>query len=159
MNVKQKIAALGVGVALLGGGSAVALATSLPSSAASSPSATPTTTGTGTQGTPRGQRAGALMRRVVHGDVIVRTKQGFQHVMYDRGTVTSKGDNTFTIHRPDNVDVTIKVDSSTKYRGIQSFDQLQTGKPAIVLSQNGTAIGVGQQAAGASPGGSGTTTS
>jgi hypothetical protein len=142
VNIKQKIAALGVGVALLGGGSAIALATSAPSSAATAPPATAPAQG---QGQGRGAKAGALMRRVVHGDLTVRTKNGFEKATYDRGTVTAKSGDSFTLQRPDNVSVTIKVSDTTKYRGIQSFDQLQVNKPAIVLSQAGTAQMVGQR--------------
>jgi hypothetical protein len=156
VNIKQKIATLAVGVALVGGGSAIALATSATSSAAtgstgSTATSTPANPQAGAGGTAaagRKGRAGGLLRRVVHGDLTVRGKQGFQNVTYDRGMVTAKGDASFTITRPDKVTVTIKVSDTTRYRGIQSFDQLQVNKPAIVLSQGGNAVMVGQRVGG-----------
>jgi hypothetical protein len=152
VKIKQKFAALGVGVALLGGGSAVALATSGASSAATAPSSAPQAPQPGAQpgaqqGKANGGRSGALMRRVVHGDLTVRTKNGFEKVTYDRGTVTAKDGSSITLKRPDGVAVTVKVADTTRYKGVQSLDQVQVDKPAIVLSKDGTALTVAQRSA------------
>ena len=149
MNIKQKIAAAAVGVALLGGGAGLAVAMGGTSSAATADSAAAAQQSQGQQ--PGGRKAGAqFLRRVEHGDLTVRTKDGFDKVQYDRGKVTAKTGNSFTLQRPDNVSVTIKVDGSTKYRGISSLDELQTGKPTVVVSKDGTAQMVGQRT-GAAP--------
>lgn len=151
VNIRQKIAAAAVGVALLGGGAGLAVAMGGTSSAATSDTSSATTSGGAAAAQPpAGQkgdkRAGAqFLRRVVHGDLKVRTKDGFDNVAYDRGKVTSKTGNSFTLQRPDNATVTIKVDGNTKYRGISSVDELQVGKPTIVVSKDGTALMVGQR--------------
>jgi hypothetical protein len=144
VNIKQKIAAAAVGVALLGGGAGLAVAMGGTSSAATADSAAAAQQSQGQQ--PGGRKAGAqFLRRVEHGDLTVRTKDGFDKVQYDRGKVTSKTGNSFTLQRPDNVSVTIKVDGATKYRGISSVDELQVGKPTVVVSKDGTALLVGQR--------------
>jgi hypothetical protein len=152
MNIKQKVAALGVGVALVGGGGAIATAAGGPSSAttgAQTAQAAPPGGGQpGHPGQANGRPAGALMRRVVHGDLTMQAKDGFQKVQYDRGTVTAKDSGGFTIKRPDNVSVTVKVADTTKYKGIQGLDQLQVNQPVIVLSKDGTAVMVGQRSSG-----------
>jgi hypothetical protein len=147
VNIKQKIAAAAVGVALVGGGAGLAVAMGGTSSAATSDSTTATTAPAQQPGGKAGGRkAGAqFLRRVEHGDLTVRTKGGFDNVTYDRGKVTSKTGNSFTLQRPDNVTVTIKVDANTKYRGISSVDELQVGKPTVVISKAGTALLVGQR--------------
>ena len=149
MDIRHKIGAAAVGVALVGGGAGLAVAMGGTSSAATSD------TGAAAAQQPAGQkgaeRAGAqFLRRVEHGDLTVRTKGGFDNVTYDRGKVTSKTGNSFTIQRPDNVSVTVKVDGNTKYRGISSVDELQVGRPTVVVSKDGTALLVGQRA-GAAP--------
>jgi hypothetical protein len=116
-----------------------------------SPSA-PTTQSTSTAG-PSGQqapagkagRANGVLRRVVHGDLVVRGKQGFQNVTYDRGTEDGVSANTLTITRPDGKKVSVKLTSTTRYRGVQDASQLQTGKQTLVLSKDGNALMVGQR--------------
>jgi hypothetical protein len=157
VDIKQKIAAAAVGVALLGGGAGMAVAMGGTSSAATSDAST--AAAQQPAGNAGGRKAGAqFLRRVEHGDLTVRTKNGFDKVQYDRGKVTSKTGNSFTLQRPDNVSVTIKVDGNTKYRGVSSVDELQVGKPTVVVSKDGTALLVGQRTGAApapAPGGSG----
>ncbi|MBV8960466.1 MAG: hypothetical protein JOZ37_06750 [Actinobacteria bacterium] len=144
MNIKQKIAAAAVGVALLGGGAGLAVAMGGTSSAATTDTAA--TAAAQAPGQKGARRPGAqFLRRVVHGDLTVKAKDGFEKVTYDRGTVTAKNGNSFTLQRPDNATVTIKVDNNTKYRGISSIDDLTVNKPAIVVSKDGTALTVGQR--------------
>jgi hypothetical protein len=86
----------------------------------------------------------ALLRRTVHGDLVVRTKDGFQHVTYDRGKLASASGNTLTVTRPDGATVTVTVNDQTKYRGVSGFAQLQTGRATLVLSKDGVAVLVAQ---------------
>jgi len=95
----------------------------------------------------RGQRANGYLKRVVHGDLVVRGKDGFQNVTYDRG----KEDG-----RPDGKKVSVKLTSDTKYKGVKDASQLQAGKPTLVVSKDGNALIVGQRSGdknGAAPGG------
>jgi hypothetical protein len=104
-----------------------------------------------TAGQVRGAvRAGAL-NRVVHGDVIVRTKNGFESLTVDRGTLQSKDGGTVTVKRPDGPTVTVKVDDKTRYPGAGSLADLQTDKPVTVISKDGTALSVRQGQAKAGP--------
>jgi hypothetical protein len=82
---------------------------------------------------------------VVHGDLIVRGKNGFQNVTYDRGKEDGVSDNTLTITRPDGKNVSVKLTSDTKYKGVKDASELQTGRPTLVVSQNGNALIVGQR--------------
>jgi len=92
----------------------------------------------------------ALLRRAVHGDVIVKDKAGqFVTVTFDRGKVTSHSDSSITVERPDGPSVTLHLDGSTRYRGITSATDIQDGKGAIVVSKDGTAIVVAQRQRGA----------
>lgn len=93
----------------------------------------------------RGRAGMALLRRTVHGDLVVRTKDGFQHVAYDRGKLASASGTTLTLTRPDGVTVTVTVNDQTKYRGVSGFGQLQTGRPTLVLSKDGVALVVAQR--------------
>lgn len=85
------------------------------------------------------------MGRAVHGDLIVRGEDGtFVPMTFDRGTVVAKEANAFTIERPDGVSVRLTVAESTRYRGIESFGQLEQGQPAMVTSRDGVALVVAQ---------------
>ena len=85
------------------------------------------------------------IRRVVHGDLIVRTKDGFENVTVDRGKVTASSASSITIERPDGVSVTKTVTADTKFRGIHSADQLAHDKGALVVSKGDTAVLIGQR--------------
>jgi len=114
------------------------------------------TSATSPAGAPSGQQAPAaqgkagragILRRVVHGDLVVRGKDGFQNVTYDRGTEDGVSDNALTITRPDGKKVTVKLTSTTRYRGVKDASQLQAGKQTLVLSKDGNALMVGQRSA------------
>lgn len=147
--LKRNLAVLVLVGALLGGGAYAWAQTSDTSPAA------PTTLPTSNAGPPksaqqapagaRGQRAKGLLRRVVHGDLIVRGKNGFQNVTYDRGKEDGVSNNTLTITRPDGKQVSVKLTSDTKYRGVKDASQLQAGKQTILLSNAGNAVMVGQR--------------
>lgn len=140
--LKRNLAILALAVALVGGGAAAWAQTSDGSNTA------PTTSATPAQQAPAGRnaKAGAILRRVVHGDLIVKAKGGFQNVTYDRGTEDGVSNGTLTITRPDNKKVSVKLTSSTKYRGVKDASQLQAGKQTLVLSKDGDALIVGQRA-------------
>jgi hypothetical protein len=153
--LKRNLAILVLAITVLGGGAYAWAQTS-----DTSPSA-PTTTAPSGQQAPaqngaRRQRARGILQRVVHGDLVVRGKDGFQNVTYDRGKEDGVSDNTLTITRPDGKKVSVKLTSDTKYKGVKDASQLQAGKPTIVVSKDGNALMVGQRAGnkknGAAPG-------
>ena len=141
--LKRNLGVLVLVAALLGGTAYAWAQTSDGSSSA------PTTTGapSAQQQAPakNGRRANGILRRVVHGDLIVRGKNGFQNVTYDRGKEDGVSDNTLTITRPDGKNVSVKLTSDTKYKGVKDASELQTGRPTLVVSQNGNALIVGQR--------------
>ena len=147
--LKRNLAILVLVGALLAGGAYAWAQTS-----DTSPSAPTTTTPKSGQQAPAAQgkagragRANGLLRRVVHGDLVVRGKDGFQNVTYDRGTEDGVSDNNLTITRPDGKKVTVKLTSDTRYRGVKDASQLQAGKQTLVLSKDGNALMVGQRSA------------
>jgi hypothetical protein len=152
--LKRNLAVLVLTGAVLGGG-----AFAWAQTGDSSP--TPPTTATSAQQAPaqqgqRGQRANGILRRVVHGDLIVRGKDGFQNVTYDRGKEDGVSNGTLTITRPDGKKVSVKLTGDTKYKGVKDASQLQAGKPTLVVSKDGNALIVGQRSGnknGSAPGG------
>ena len=141
--LKRNLAVLVLAAVLLGGGALAWAQTSDGSS--STPTVAPTA-----QQAPNGQgrqgRRAGILRRVVHGDLIVRGKDGFQNATYDRGKEDGVSDNTLTITRPDSKKVSVKLTSDTRYRGVKDASGLQAGKPTVVLSRDGNALLVGQRA-------------
>ena len=92
---------------------------------------------------------GAILRHTIHGDLVVKGKDGaIENVTLDKGTVESKGDRTITLKREDGKSVTLKVDDETRYKGVDDFAGVQTGKPAVIISKDGVARSVGQRGAG-----------
>jgi hypothetical protein len=146
LSLHQKLAALVVGGAVvLGAGGAVAWAQTgggSPSTTAPSPTAGPSTAGDVPAKALR-----PLARRAVHGDVVVKAKDGtFVTVTFDRGTVTAASDTSVTVQRPDTSQpVTLAVNADTKVHGADSPAALQVGKDAIVISKAGTATQILQR--------------
>lgn len=106
--------------------------------------------GNGAQpGARPGRRGGhrGVLRRIVHGDLVVRGQNGFENVTYDRGTVTDVTGSSITIKRPDNQTVTKHIDQNTKFRGVQSASEVQKDKPAVVVAKGDNATIVGQRTA------------
>jgi hypothetical protein len=91
--------------------------------------------------------ADRFAKRAVHGEFVVRTKDGFETIDVDRGQLTSKDGNTLHVHRPDGVDVTVTLGETTRFRGVDNAGGLQTGKPIVVVSKGGQAIAVAQRPA------------
>src|SRR5437588_7354594 len=150
--LKRNLAVLVLVGALLAGG-----AYAWAQTGDGSPSAPTTSTAPSGQQTPqRPGRANGVLRRVVHGDLVVRGKDGFQNVTYDRGKEDGVSDNTLTITRPDGKKVSVKLTGDTKYKGVKDASQLQAGKPTLVVSKDGNALIVGQRSGdknGNAPGG------
>ena len=93
-----------------------------------------------------------VLGRVVHGDLIVRSKDGtFQNVTYDRGKQDSHKGNTLTITRPDDKKVSVELTGDTKFKGVQNASELQDGRETLVVSKDGKALMVGQRAGDAGP--------
>jgi hypothetical protein len=96
--------------------------------------------------------------RVVHGDLIVKTKNGFENVTVDRGTVKSVSAGSLTLERPDAKQVTVTLTDATKFRG-QTREQVAAGDVVRVISTGGTARAVASRKADApcaTPGKAGT---
>jgi hypothetical protein len=148
-HLKKHIAAITIAGVVLGGG-AIAYAADQPTGpkVGNTPSAS---AGAAANAAPNGKRAkgpragGGVLKRIVHGDLVIRGKNGFQNVTYDRGSVTSASSDSITLHRPDGKDVTYALNGSTKYKGIQNAGEIRTNQPAIVVSQEGAAIIVAQR--------------
>src|SRR4051812_11857548 len=140
--LKRNLAVLVLAAALIGGG-AVAWAQTTDSS----PTA-PTQTPNAQQAGPRSRhpRAAALMGRVVHGDLVVRGRDGaFENVTYDRGTLDGVSGDTLNLTRPDGKKVSVKVTSDTKFRGVANASELKAGKQTLVTSRDGKALTVAQR--------------
>src|SRR6266446_7352854 len=118
--LKRNLAILVLAGTLFGGGAYAWAQTS-----DGSPSAPTTQPKTAQQAGPgQGRRANGILRRVVHGDLVVRGKDGFQNVTYDRGKEDGVSNGTLTITRPDGKKVSVKLTSDTKYKGVKDASQL-----------------------------------
>jgi hypothetical protein len=77
--------------------------------------------------------------------VVVRGREGFENVTFDKGEVVRHGATSVTLKRPDGVEVTKAVNDDTRFRGIGSADELVDGRPALVVSKGDTATLVAQR--------------
>jgi hypothetical protein len=146
LSLKQKLVALGVaGAVVLGAGGAVAYAQS--GGDGGSPSTTAPAAESSKPADVPAKALRPLARRAVHGDVVVKAKDGtFVTVTFDRGTVTAASDTSVTLQRPDtNQPVTLTVNADTKVHGADSAAALQVGKDAVVISKAGTATQILQR--------------
>jgi hypothetical protein len=148
--LKRNLAVLVLVGSLLAGGAYAWAQTSDGSPSAPTPSTSTAAAPSGQQAPAAaqgkaGHRANGILRRVVHGDLIVRGKDGFQNVTYDRGKEDGVSDNTLTITRPDGKKVSVKLTSDTKYKGVKDASELQAGRPTLVVSKDGDALIVGQR--------------
>ena len=131
--MKKLLAFALVGLVVVGGGAVAYAQEDAPPTTPTSESAQPA------------HHHARLRRRTVHGDLTVRTKDGFKQVTVDRGRLTSVDGSTITVTRPDGPVVTFTINGDTRFRGISSASELQTGKPVFVVSTGGIAKGVAQR--------------
>jgi hypothetical protein len=151
--MRTNIAAVAVAAIGLTAG-AVGLASAGPGDPPAQTAATTTTAPGGAKGRPAGPKGDhvGVLGRAVHGDLIVRGKDGgFEEVTFDRGTLTAVSATSLTLHRPDGVDVTVKLDDQTRYRGVENAAALQKDQPVAVVSKDGTARVVMQKDPNAAP--------
>jgi hypothetical protein len=97
----------------------------------------------------RGPGAGLLrpLLAAVHADVtIVNAKGETRTVTWDRGTVSAKSATSITLARKDGKSVTLSIDSNTKSHG-----DVEQGRPALVVSNNGKALAIRGARAGRAP--------
>jgi hypothetical protein len=149
--------ALGVIAALgIGGGAYAATSASGPSTPAASDGTTTaliqSATGSGgSSGVAAGPAARmrwrALLRRTDHASLEAKVKGQWVTYNVDRGSVSAVSPTSISIARPDGQKVTFTVGPSTRYRGVSSESAIQVGHPAVVVSENGAALGIGQAAA------------
>lgn len=87
----------------------------------------------------------AVLRRSVHGDLIVRTDDGtFEEVSFDRGEVTEVSSHSLSLERPDGVAVTVALSDATEYHGVDGPGEVEVGGRVFVVSADGTARHVAQ---------------
>lgn len=88
-----------------------------------------------------------VLRRAVHGDLIVRGEDGsFQTVAFDRGMVNQATDGArIVLDRPDGKQATLQLTADTRYRGVGDAGALRKGQPAMVVSRDGKAVVVAQR--------------
>ena len=149
MNTKNVIAVAVAALGLTAG--AAGLATAGPGETRPQAASTSTSVAEARPHRPGRAHAGPLAR-AVHGELIVRAQDGFENVLFDRGTLTSADAGSLTLHRPDDVDVTVKLTDQTRFIGVEDADALEDGKPVTVVHKDGTARAVMQRDPDAHPG-------
>ena len=144
--LKRNIVILTIAVVVLGTG-AYAWAQGAPERPTTSTlqpgSAQPKAGPGGARGVAR--RAGRFAGRAVHGDRIVRAKQGFENVAFDKGEVVRHSATSVTLKRADGVEVTKAINATTRFRGISSAGEIVDGRPALVVSKGDAAVLVAQR--------------
>jgi hypothetical protein len=144
----KKIAGAAVVASLLAGG--IGAAAWADTSSTTTPNAAPSTAPAPTSPAAPA-KARSLLGRIDHGAVEIKQGKAWVTVDYDRGKVTSVAPDHITLARPDGQSVTLQIAATTRYRGVTSESELQTGVGARVLSTtSGTAIVVAQKAPAAS---------
>ena len=87
--------------------------------------------------TPAAVRLGALLKRVVRGDLTVRAKGGaYIQVHYERGQITAVSAMSITVKGPDSQGATYAVTASTRVRSqgkLESIGDLSVGQNALIL--------------------------
>ena len=151
---KKNVAVATVALGVAGGG-AYALAQTAPdrpSVGAATDAAMASLADTGAPTTPNAAEhpnRRALLRRSVHAELVVRGRDGtFQTVDIDKGTLSNVNGDVLKVDRADGAKVTVKIDGSTRYRGISGAGELRTGDRIVVVSKAGTATVVAQRPAG-----------
>jgi hypothetical protein len=149
LSMRKKLAAVGVGAAvLLGTGGAVAWAQTSGSSSTTTPATTAPPAAPANQKPAAGiDRPGvrAIGRRTVHADLVVQDKSGaFVTVTIDRGTISAVNATSITLDRADGKQAILTINNDTKVHGVASVSAVQTGKMATVVSRDGTATQIAQ---------------
>lgn len=88
--------------------------------------------------------ARALLRRADHATIELKVKGQWVTYTLDRGTVTAVSPTSITLARPDGQSVTDTLTPQTRYRGVTSESAIETSRPALVISENGSALRVRQ---------------
>jgi hypothetical protein len=138
MTIRKNVAALAVaGAVVLGAGGAVAWAQTTGGS---------TTTPSAASTDVPARLIRPLARRAVHGDIVVKDKDGnYVTVTFDRGSVAAASATSVTLTRPDGPAVTVTVTADTKVHGAATAADLKIGQDAIVVSRAGTATQIVQR--------------
>jgi hypothetical protein len=111
---------------------------------AASPSSSSGTSATSGSAQVAKARLGAILRRTDHATLEVKVQGHWVTYTLDRGKVSAISPTSITLARPDGQSVTETITPNTKYRGVASESGVQLNKSAIVLSDNGTALGIRQ---------------
>lgn len=140
---KTAFGALGVLAALGIGGTAYAATSSSP--------AAPPAGGSSTAAIQPAARAAhpyirSLLRRADHASIELKVKGQWVTYDVDRGTVTAVSPTSITLARPDGQSVTEAISPATRFRGVSSESGIQLHRPALVVSQGGTAVRIRQAA-------------
>ena len=115
MNLKSRIAAVGVGVSYADN----------PSTSPAPPSASPSTSSPGTHADKAGAHAKrALLKRALHGELTVGGKEKTRVIDFQRGTVQKVAGTAITLKSTDGFTATYVVTTETKVR--------KAGEPAKI---------------------------
>jgi hypothetical protein len=151
---KAAIAAAGLTASLGIGGAAYAATVGSPSHATSTTAVSSQSVNGGTAAGGGRAKAKGLHGRADHITLEVRAKGKWVTYDMDRGKVTAVSPTSITLLRPDGQSVTEAIDAHTKFKGAASEADIQTGRPALVVSEGGTAVRI-RQGAGTGSGGTG----
>jgi len=151
---KTVLGAVGVLAALGAGGTAFAATSSSSSPAPGGPTPPAASSnanrGTGSGVSPAAPATGArkrsLLDRADHASVEVKVKGQWITYDVDRGKVTAVSPGSITLQRPDGQSVTETLGPDTKYKGVTSESGIRLARPAMVVSEGGTAVRVRQAA-------------
>jgi hypothetical protein len=149
-SIGKKIAAAAVvGFVGLGAGAA---AWATEGSSAAPAAATAPAGSTAAAGAKAGGKKGGvalrILKRADHGTIEIKVKGAtsatptWQTFTFDKGSVTTISATSITVARPDGQSTTLTIGATTKFRGVTTWQAVLTGKPVLVISENGTATQV-----------------
>jgi hypothetical protein len=127
-------------VALGAGGVAYATSPSATTPAATTPAAT--VAKTARLGLGWNRPWARLVRHTVHAQLVVKTKNGYETVIVNRGTLESVSATSLTLKRPDGLVITTHISSSTRFRGV-SESKLAAGDRVVTVQIGGADVLVG----------------
>ena len=134
-----------------GGASSGPINSSSIASLSTSPARSGPSAQSGSAAAGSGHRIRSLLARADHASVELKVKGQWVSYEVDRGQVKAVSPTSITLARPDGQSVTANIDAATKFQRVSGEGAIQTGKKALVLSDNGTALRI-RQSAGAQPG-------